>query len=59
MPGGDHLRDVQAEARAGFGVAFRVAKTADDRLALATSTALATDGVASIALHPGWSAPRA
>jgi NAD(P)-dependent dehydrogenase (short-subunit alcohol dehydrogenase family) len=44
---------VEAEARAGFGVAYRVAKTADDRLALATSTALATEGVASIALHPG------
>jgi dehydrogenase/reductase SDR family protein 1 len=44
---------VEAEARARFGVAYRVAKTADDRLALATSTALATEGVASIALHPG------
>jgi dehydrogenase/reductase SDR family member 1 len=48
---------VEAEARAGFGVAYRVAKTADDRLALATSTALATDGVASIALHPGLVRP--
>jgi dehydrogenase/reductase SDR family protein 1 len=48
---------VEAEARARFGVAYRVAKTADDRLALATSTALATDGVASIALHPGLVRP--
>jgi NAD(P)-dependent dehydrogenase (short-subunit alcohol dehydrogenase family) len=40
---------VDAEATAGYSVA----KAADDRLALATSTALATDGVASVALHPG------
>ncbi len=44
---------VDAEATAGYGVAYSVAKAADDRLALATSTALATDGVASVVLHPG------
>jgi dehydrogenase/reductase SDR family protein 1 len=36
-----------------YGVAYSVAKAADDRLALATSTALAGDGVASVALYPG------
>jgi NAD(P)-dependent dehydrogenase (short-subunit alcohol dehydrogenase family) len=30
-----------------------MAKTADNRLASATSTVLARDGVASVALHPG------
>ena len=44
---------VDTEVMAGYGVAYSVAKAADDRLALATSTALATDGVASVALHPG------
>jgi dehydrogenase/reductase SDR family protein 1 len=44
---------VDTKATAGYGVAYSVAKAADDRLALATSTALATDGVASVALHPG------
>ena len=36
-----------------YGVAYSVAKAADDRLALATSAALAPDRVASVALHPG------
>jgi NAD(P)-dependent dehydrogenase (short-subunit alcohol dehydrogenase family) len=44
---------VDAEAAAGYGVAYSVAKAADDRLVLAISTALATDGVASVALPPG------
>jgi hypothetical protein len=35
---------VDVEARAGYSVA----KAADDRIALATSTALATDGVTSV-----------
>ncbi len=43
---------VDAETNAGYGVTYSVAKAADDRLALATSTALASDGVASVALHP-------
>lgn len=34
-------------------VAYSVAKAAQDRFALATSTALAEYGVASVALHPG------
>jgi NAD(P)-dependent dehydrogenase (short-subunit alcohol dehydrogenase family) len=34
-------------------VAYTVAKAAQDRLALATSTTLAEFGVASVALHPG------
>jgi NAD(P)-dependent dehydrogenase (short-subunit alcohol dehydrogenase family) len=37
---------------ARYGVAYSVAKAADDRLALALSTALARDGVASVGLHP-------
>ena len=44
---------VPAGHEPGYGVAYSVAKTADDRLALATSAALAPDGVASVALHPG------
>lgn len=39
--------------RAGYGVAYSVAKAADDRLALAVATALSADGVASVALYPG------
>jgi NAD(P)-dependent dehydrogenase (short-subunit alcohol dehydrogenase family) len=42
-----------AHHEAHHGVAYSVAKAADDRLALAVSTALARDGVASVALHPG------
>jgi dehydrogenase/reductase SDR family member 1 len=38
---------------ARYGVAYSVAKAADDRLALAVSTALSGDGVASVALYPG------
>jgi dehydrogenase/reductase SDR family protein 1 len=38
---------------AHHGVAYSVAKAADDRLALATSAALSRDGVASVALYPG------
>lgn len=44
---------VGAAHEAGYGVAYSVAKTADNRLALETSAALAPDGVASVALHPG------
>jgi len=44
---------VGAAHEASYGVAYSVAKAADDRLALATSTALAGAGVASIAVHPG------
>jgi NAD(P)-dependent dehydrogenase (short-subunit alcohol dehydrogenase family) len=36
-----------------YGVAYSVAKAADDRLAVATAAALASDGVASVALYPG------
>ena len=36
-----------------FGVAYSVAKAADDRLAEATASALRADGVASVSLHPG------
>jgi len=38
---------------AGFGLAYSMAKAADDRLAVATSMALAEDRVASVALYPG------
>jgi NAD(P)-dependent dehydrogenase (short-subunit alcohol dehydrogenase family) len=41
------------EHKKHFGVAYSVAKAAQDRFALATSTALAEHGVASVALHPG------
>jgi NAD(P)-dependent dehydrogenase (short-subunit alcohol dehydrogenase family) len=44
---------VDPEATVGYGVAYSVAKAADDRLALATATALAADDVASVAVHPG------
>lgn len=39
--------------QAHYGVAYSVAKAADDRLAAAVSTALSADGVASVALYPG------
>jgi dehydrogenase/reductase SDR family member 1 len=42
-----------ARHQAHHGVAYSVAKAADDRLAVAVSTALAADGVASVALYPG------
>ena len=42
-----------ARHEARYGVAYSVAKAADDRLALAVSTALSRDGVASVALYPG------
>ena len=45
--------EVGARHEARYGVAYSVAKAADDRLALATSTAMASDGVASVAVHPG------
>jgi NAD(P)-dependent dehydrogenase (short-subunit alcohol dehydrogenase family) len=38
---------------AQYPVAYSVAKAADDRLALATSVALAADAVASVSLYPG------
>jgi len=48
---------VSMEAGSGhdarYGVAYSVAKAADDRLALAVSTALSDAGVVSVALHPG------
>jgi dehydrogenase/reductase SDR family protein 1 len=37
----------------GSGVAYSVAKAADDRLALAMAAQLAADGVASVSLYPG------
>jgi NAD(P)-dependent dehydrogenase (short-subunit alcohol dehydrogenase family) len=42
-----------AEHKKHFNVAYSVAKAAQDRFALATATALAEHGVASVALHPG------
>jgi NAD(P)-dependent dehydrogenase (short-subunit alcohol dehydrogenase family) len=42
-----------ARHQAHHGVAYSVAKAADDRLAVAVSTALSADGVASVALYPG------
>ena len=42
-----------AEHKKQYGVAYSVAKAAQDRFALATATALADHGVASVALHPG------
>lgn len=44
---------VGAAHEAGYGVAYSVAKTADNRLALETATALSPEGVASVAVHPG------
>jgi dehydrogenase/reductase SDR family protein 1 len=37
-----------------FGAAYAMAKTADDRLALAAAIQLGEHGVASVAVHPGW-----
>jgi NAD(P)-dependent dehydrogenase (short-subunit alcohol dehydrogenase family) len=37
-----------------FGAAYAMAKTADDRLALAAAIQLGEHGVASLAVHPGW-----
>jgi len=42
-----------ARHEARYGLAYSVAKAASDRLAVATSTALAATGVASVALYPG------
>jgi NAD(P)-dependent dehydrogenase (short-subunit alcohol dehydrogenase family) len=42
-----------ARHEARHGVAYSVAKAADDRLALAVSAALSADGVTSVALYPG------
>jgi NAD(P)-dependent dehydrogenase (short-subunit alcohol dehydrogenase family) len=39
--------------QAGYGVAYGMAKSSDDRLALAAALQLREHGVASIALHPG------
>jgi NAD(P)-dependent dehydrogenase (short-subunit alcohol dehydrogenase family) len=36
------------------GVAYAMAKAADDRLAMAAAVKLRERGVASVALHPGW-----
>jgi dehydrogenase/reductase SDR family protein 1 len=44
---------VGAAHEAAYGVAYSMAKAADDRLALSTSAALADAGVASVALYPG------
>ncbi len=40
--------------QARFGAAYAMAKTADDRLALAAGVQLREHGVASVALHPDW-----
>ena len=45
--------EVGAAHRAGQGVAYGVAKAAEDRLALAIATQLRADGVASVAVYPG------
>jgi dehydrogenase/reductase SDR family member 1 len=45
--------EVGSRHEAQHGVAYSVAKAADDRLALAMSMALSADGVASVALYPG------
>ena len=37
-----------------FGAAYAMAKTADDRLALAAAIQLGEHGVASVAVHPDW-----
>jgi NAD(P)-dependent dehydrogenase (short-subunit alcohol dehydrogenase family) len=37
-----------------FGAAYAMAKTADDRLALAAAIQLGEHGVTSVAVHPGW-----
>src|SRR5262245_58327516 len=37
-----------------FGVAYSMAKTADDRLAAAAAVQLRESGVTSVAVHPGW-----
>jgi NAD(P)-dependent dehydrogenase (short-subunit alcohol dehydrogenase family) len=44
---------VGAVHEAGYGVAYSMAKAADNRLALETAAALSPDGVASLALQPG------
>ncbi len=43
-----------AAEQAQLGAAYAMAKTADDRLALASAVQLREHGVASIALHPDW-----
>ena len=45
--------EVGSRHQATYGVAYSVAKAADDRLALAMSMALSADGVVSVALYPG------
>jgi NAD(P)-dependent dehydrogenase (short-subunit alcohol dehydrogenase family) len=45
--------EVGSGHQASYGVAYSVAKAADDRLALAMSMALSADGVASVAIYPG------
>ncbi len=45
--------EVGARHEPRYGVAYSVAKAADDRLSLAASTALSADGVASVAVYPG------
>jgi len=37
-----------------YGAAYAMAKTADDRLALAAAIQLGEHGVASVAIHPDW-----
>ncbi len=44
---------VPPAGQAGYGVAYGMAKAADDRLALAAALQLREHGVASVALHPG------
>lgn len=45
--------EIGAAHRSGHGVAYSVAKAADDRLALGMAEALRSDGVASVAVSPG------
>jgi NAD(P)-dependent dehydrogenase (short-subunit alcohol dehydrogenase family) len=44
---------VPADGQRQFGAAYAMAKTADDRLAVAAAAQLREHGVASVALHPG------
>jgi dehydrogenase/reductase SDR family member 1 len=44
---------VGARHEAGHGVAYSVAKAADDRLAAAVAQAMSSDGVASVSVYPG------
>jgi NAD(P)-dependent dehydrogenase (short-subunit alcohol dehydrogenase family) len=45
---------VPEDRQHSFGAAYAMAKTADDRLALAAAVQLREHDVASVAVHPGW-----